>query len=65
MSIANDRIYAKCDSCPFNGELDSKHRIASFIQKNPPTYKPQATKPQKIAKVVKEETAKFDKIEEQ
>ena len=48
-----DRINGKCDSCPFNGEIDNKHRLTAFILKNPPEYKPQEAKrnQQKITKV--------------
>lgn len=48
MYIVNEKIHGKCDSCPFNGELDNKHKLASFIVKNPPTYKPQAVKAAKV-----------------
>lgn len=53
MFIEKDRIKGKCDSCPFNGEIDNKHKISAYIIKNPPEYKPQATKrnQQKIIKV--------------
>ena len=53
MFIEKDRIKGKCDSCPFNGEIDNKHRLTAFILKNPPEYKPQASKrnQQKIIKV--------------
>ncbi len=32
----NERLSAKCDSCPFTGDIDNKHRLAAFILKNPP-----------------------------
>lgn len=53
--IDKDRISGKCDSCPFNGEIDNKHKLAAFILKNPPEYKPQASKRnvQKITKIEK------------
>jgi translation initiation factor 5 len=48
LTVNGDKINGKCDSCPFVGELDNKHRLASFIIKNPPIYKSQATKVAKI-----------------
>lgn len=48
MYILNDRICGKCDSCPFNGEIDNKHKLTAYILKNPPVYKPQAIKPTKV-----------------
>lgn len=48
MYIANDRINGKCDSCPFNGEIDNKHKLTAYILKNPPSYKPQAIKAMKM-----------------
>ena len=41
-----DRIHGKCNSCPFSGELDNKHKITAFMLKNPPTEKQQETKVQ-------------------
>lgn len=48
MFISGDRIQGKCDSCPFNGELDNKHKLAAYILKNPPSYKPQVIKASKV-----------------
>ena len=48
MYILNEKINGKCDSCPFNGEIDNKHKLTSYILKNPPDYKPQAIKPTKV-----------------
>ena len=48
ITVNGDKINGKCDSCPFVGELDNKHRLAAFIIKNPPTYKSQAAKVVKI-----------------
>lgn len=42
--INGDKIQGKCDSCPFNGDVDNKHRLASYIIKKPPSFKPQAPK---------------------
>ena len=39
--IIKDKIHGKCNSCPFYGELDNKHRIVAFMLKNPPTEKQQ------------------------
>ena len=36
MQVVGDRILGKCDSCPFVGDLDNKHRLAAFIIKKPP-----------------------------
>jgi hypothetical protein len=44
LTVNGDKINGKCDSCPFVGELDNKHRLAAFITKNLPTYKSQASK---------------------
>lgn len=43
MQVSGDRINGKCDSCPFVGDLDSKHRLAAFIIKKPPVAKSMAT----------------------
>ncbi len=48
LTVNGDKINGKCDSCPFVGELDNKHKLASFITKNPPIYKSQASKVVKI-----------------
>jgi len=53
MQVNGDKINGKCDSCPFVGELDNKHRLATFIIKNPPLAKNMAT-----GKVVKVEADK-------
>ena len=53
MQVVGDRIIGKCDSCPFVGDLDNKHRLAAFIIKNPPLAKSMAT-----GKVVKGEKPK-------
>lgn len=42
--VNGDKIQGKCDSCPFNGDVDNKHKITSLIVKKPPTYIPQAIK---------------------
>ena len=52
ITVNGEKITGKCDSCPFVGELDNKHRLAAFIIKNPPIYKSQA-------KVVKMEVEKI------
>ena len=51
--IDKDRIQGKCDSCPFNGEIDNKHKLTAYILKNPPEHIPQAAKrnQQKVIKV--------------
>lgn len=50
--VKSDKIFGKCDSCPFTGEIDNKHRLDAFIMKKPPVYIPQAPKNvQKIEKV--------------
>ena len=36
MTIVDGRIKGKCDSCPYNGELDNKHKLKDFILKHPP-----------------------------
>ena len=54
MTVNGDKINGKCDSCPFVGELDNKHKLATFILKNPPVYKSQATKVVKIEHEKKE-----------
>merc|ERR1712019_152934 len=36
MLIKKDLIKAKCAACGWQGELDSVHRLAAFILKNPP-----------------------------
>lgn len=51
--VMSDKIQGKCDSCPFNGDVDNKHKLASLIIKKPPTYKPQA---------IKNATEKIEKI---
>lgn len=48
ITVNGQKINGKCDSCPFVGELDGKHKLASFITKNPPIYKSQASKAVKI-----------------
>jgi translation initiation factor 5 len=53
LQVAGDKILGKCDSCPFVGELDNKHKLATFIIKNPPIARSMAT-----GKVVKVETEK-------
>ena len=53
MQVAGDRILGKCDSCPFVGDLDNKHRLAAFIIKKPPLAKNMAS-----GKVVKVESEK-------
>lgn len=50
MQVAGDRIIGKCDSCPFVGDLDNKHRLAAFIIKKPPPLRTMAN-----GKVVKVE----------
>lgn len=30
-------IKAKCNACPFHGRLDNQHKLARYIQQNPPT----------------------------
>ena len=42
MQVVGDRIIGKCDSCPFVGDLDNKHRLAAFIIKKPPIAKSMA-----------------------
>ena len=42
MQVVGDRIIGKCDSCPFVGDLDNKHRLAAFIIKKPPMTKSMA-----------------------
>lgn len=54
MAVAGDKITGKCDSCPFVGDLDSKHRLAAFIFKNPPQAKNMAT-----GKTIKVEISKL------
>lgn len=39
MNVINGVITGKCDSCPFTGELDNKHKLTAFIVKNPPIPK--------------------------
>jgi hypothetical protein len=41
--LNNNLVTGKCDSCPFVGELDNKHRLTAFILKNPPVAKNMAT----------------------
>lgn len=41
--VPNGIVSGKCDSCPFTGELDNKHRLTAFILKNPPVLKNMAT----------------------
>ncbi len=53
LQVQGEKINGKCDSCPFVGELDSKHKLATFIIKNPPVAKNMAT-----GKVVKVEADK-------
>lgn len=53
MQVIGDKITGKCDSCPFVGDLDSKHKLAAFIIKNPPE-----TKSMVAGKVIKVETEK-------
>ena len=60
MQVAGDRIIGKCDSCPFVGDLDNKHRLAAFIIKKPPLAKSMATG--KIVKVESDKPAKSTKI---
>lgn len=48
MYIVNQKINGKCDSCPFNGQIDNKHKLTSHIVRNPPNYKPQVIKATKI-----------------
>jgi translation initiation factor 5 len=43
MQVIGDKIQGKCDSCPFVGDLDNKHKLATFIIKNPPVAKSMAT----------------------
>jgi hypothetical protein len=43
MSVTGDKILGKCDSCPFVGDLDSKHKLATYITRNPPVAKSMAT----------------------
>lgn len=43
MIIVNEKIHGKCDSCPFTGELDNKHKLTAFILKNPPIAKDMAS----------------------
>lgn len=43
MQVVGDKITGKCDSCPFVGDLDSKHKLAAFIIKKPPLAKSMAT----------------------
>lgn len=60
--IKNDRVNGKCDSCPFNGEVDNKHRLTSLILKNPPVVKSQTIKPTKVIEV-KNADEKKEKVE--
>ena len=60
MQVAGDRIIGKCDSCPFVGDLDSKHRLAAFIIKKPPLPKSMATG--KVYKVESEKQSKEQKV---
>lgn len=53
MQVVGDKITGKCDSCPFVGDLDNKHRLAAFIIKKPPLAKNMAT-----GKVIKVEAEK-------
>jgi translation initiation factor 5 len=53
LQVQGEKINGKCDSCPFVGELDSKHKLVTFIIKNPPVAKNMAT-----GKVVKVEADK-------
>lgn len=39
MLVKDGKIVGKCDSCPFMGDLDNKHKLAAFILKNPPAEK--------------------------
>ena len=67
MYIVNDKIHGKCDSCPFNGEIDNKHKLTAYILKNPPSYKPQVIKTTKITDKdikVEEKTEKAEKPEQ-
>ena len=55
MQVVGDKITGKCDSCPFVGDLDSKHRLAAFIIKKPPLAKSMATG--KVIKIEQEKPA--------
>lgn len=75
MQVVGEKITGKCDSCPFVGDLDSKHKLAAFIIKKPPLAKNMATgkilkvEPEKQTTVThfgkKEEEKKEEKIEEE
>ena len=43
MLVVNNVITGKCESCPFIGELDNKHRLTAYVLKNPPILKNMAT----------------------
>lgn len=64
LTVNGEKINGKCDSCPFVGELDNKHRLASFIIKNPPVFKSQANKVKvEVEKMASNTTAQMDKKE--
>lgn len=48
MYIKSEKVHGKCDSCPFNGEMDNKHKLSGYIIKNPPFQKPQIIKSTKM-----------------
>lgn len=43
MLVVDGVIQGKCDSCPFIGVLDNKHRLTAYILKTPPIPKNMAT----------------------
>ena len=69
-----NKIIGKCDSCPFVGELDNKHRLAAFIIKNPPKNKtttggkvknePEMSKKERTKAEKRQEKEKREKKEE-
>merc|ERR1712151_398500 len=36
MVVKKGLVVATCKACGWNGELDNQHKLASYIQKNPP-----------------------------
>ena len=61
MQVINNNVSGKCDSCPFVGELDNKHKIVAFIVKKPPAAKSMATGKKIKEENVPDKKAKKDK----
>lgn len=51
--LVKDKIQGKCDSCPFNGDVDNKHKIVTYMLKKPPAANPQAPKKTKEIQKIK------------